>query len=80
MYEKFVKNKMYSFFFVYEDNLIHNYAANKSFFNYLQVMESYRMMSAARSKGKKLNKKELSQIRGVLEERDTLSRNTRIDS
>ena len=43
-------------------------------------MESYRIMAAARFKGKKLSKKELSQIRNMLEERDAMSRNTRSDS
>lgn len=50
------------------------------FLPHLQIMESYRIMSAARFKGKKLSKKELSQIRSMLEERDAMSRNTRSDS
>lgn len=46
----------------------------------VKVMESYRTMAAARLKGKKLSKKELSQIKNMLEERDTLCRTTKIDS
>lgn len=45
---------------------------------FLQVMENYRAMYAARSKGKKMTKKELSQIKELLEERKAVIKNSRI--
>jgi len=43
-----------------------------------KIMENYRAVAAARSKGKKLNKKELSQIRIILDEREKLIKFSRM--